>query len=578
MKIGGKLISGFIGVALVGGAIGLLGITNLNRIAAADRGMYTTMAQPLGELITIAESTQEMRVVVRLYMEAKDDSSRQTAITPLSGIKEDIAASGASFEKTIVSEKGRQLFATYKQALASYYSALDTIQQLAQSGKTAEMAAFANTTGVKSAASLKESVDSLVTLKVDLAKQTSEANTSLANSAMTVLIIVLLLGLVLSTVLGVSLSMSISKPIARVVAFTEAIADGDLTKVVHDDMLSRRDELGNLAHAFQNMQRNLRKVVAELQAAVVNIAAGSDQVSTAAQALSQGSSEQAASAEEVSASIEEMNATIKQNTDNAMSTEAIANKSATNGAEGGQAVSETVSAMKEIAESTAIIEEIARQTNMLALNAAIEAARAGEAGKGFAVVASEVRKLAERSQTAAGEIGKLSVSSVAVAEKAGTMLAEIVPELKKTSGLVQEISASCKEQNTGTEQISKAILQLDQVIQDNASNSEELASMSEELSGQARQLSETVSFFKTDESAAGKDSAAKPSPATKPSAAKPAPTLKLAAKSERDPHSDGDAKRGRGPAGKSAQPTAIALAPASRNSGEKASDVDFEEF
>jgi methyl-accepting chemotaxis protein len=154
--------------------------------------------------------------------------------------------------------------------------------------------------------------------------------------------------------------------------------------------------------------------------------------------------------------------------------------------------------MKEIATKISIIEEIARQTNLLALNAAIEAARAGEHGKGFAVVASEVRKLAERSQAAAGEIGTLSTRSVQVAETAGEMLTKMVPDIQKTAELVQEISAASREQDTGTEQINKAIQQLDQVIQQNASASEEMASTSEELSGQAEQLKATISFFRID--------------------------------------------------------------------------------
>ena len=142
-------------------------------------------------------------------------------------------------------------------------------------------------------------------------------------------------------------------------------------------------------------------------------------ISATAEQMSQGATEQASSAEEVSSSMEEMGSNIRQNADNAMQTERIAVKSAEDAKEGGKAVIQTVSAMKEIAGKISIIEEIARQTNLLALNAAIEAARAGEHGKGFAVVASEVRKLAERSQTAAAEISTLSVSSVDVAEKAG---------------------------------------------------------------------------------------------------------------------------------------------------------------
>ncbi len=160
---------------------------------------------------------------------------------------------------------------------------------------------------------------------------------------------------------------------------------------------------------------------------------------------------------------------------------------------------ETVNAMKDIAGKISIIEEIARQTNLLALNAAIEAARAGEHGKGFAVVASEVRKLAERSQKAAAEISELSSNSVEVAEKAGELLARMVPDIQKTAELVQEISAASREQDTGAEQINKAIQQLDQVIQQNASSSEEMSSTAEELASQAEQLQDSIGFFKVDE-------------------------------------------------------------------------------
>ena len=197
--------------------------------------------------------------------------------------------------------------------------------------------------------------------------------------------------------------------------------------------------------------------------------------------------------------MEQMAANIRQNADNALQTEKIAVKAAVDAREGGRAVTETVSAMKDIAGKISIIEEIARQTNLLALNAAIEAARAGEHGKGFAVVASEVRKLAERSQLAAGEISELSRTSVEVAEQAGAMLERLVPDIQRTAELVQEISAACKEQDAGAEQINKAIQQLDQVIQQNASASEEMASTSEELASQADQLQGTMSFFRVAE-------------------------------------------------------------------------------
>lgn len=223
-------------------------------------------------------------------------------------------------------------------------------------------------------------------------------------------------------------------------------------------------------------------------------------MSATSEEMSQGASEQAAAAEEASSSIEQMTANIRQNADNAMETEKIATQASGDARVGGDAVNQTVSAMKEIADKIMIIEEIARQTNLLALNAAIEAARAGEHGKGFAVVAAEVRKLAERSQKAAGEINELSTSSVEVAEQAGIVLNSLVPNIQKTAELVQEISASSREQDAGADQISKSIQQLDAVIQQNASASEEMASTSEELSSQSDQLAEMISFFKVAES------------------------------------------------------------------------------
>jgi methyl-accepting chemotaxis protein len=270
------------------------------------------------------------------------------------------------------------------------------------------------------------------------------------------------------------------------------IASGNL--VVTAKERSAEDEL---MRALASMIEKLTEVVKDVKTAADNVASGGQQMSSTSQQMSRGATEQAASAEEVSSSMEQMVSNIRQNADNAQQTEKIALKAAQDAKQGGQAVLQTVQAMKDIATKISIIEEIARQTNLLALNAAIEAARAGEHGKGFAVVATEVRKLAERSQLSAGEINKLSASSVEVAEKAGEMLNRIVPDIQRTAELVSEINGASNEQNSGSEQINKAIQQLDKVIQQNASATEEMASTSEELSSQAEQLQDTISFFRT---------------------------------------------------------------------------------
>ncbi len=311
-------------------------------------------------------------------------------------------------------------------------------------------------------------------------------------TASTTMIIGLSIGVLIGIVTAIFLTKAITTPVYKGVDFAKKIAAGDLTAEVDVD---QKDELGILAQALRDMVAKLREIVTEVQSASDNVASGSEELSASAEQLSQGATEQAASVEEVSSSMEEMTSNIRQNADNATQTEKIALKAAQDAQAGGQAVTQAVTAMKNIAEKISIVEEIARQTNLLALNAAIEAARAGEHGKGFAVVAAEVRKLAERSGTAAAEISELSSSTVSVADQAGQMLTKLVPDIQRTAELVQEISASSNEQNAGAEQINKALQQLDQVIQQNASASEEMASTSEELSSQAEQLQSTIAFF-----------------------------------------------------------------------------------
>ncbi|HAS46725.1 MAG TPA: chemotaxis protein [Microscillaceae bacterium] len=317
---------------------------------------------------------------------------------------------------------------------------------------------------------------------------------AMATTTKNIVIFSILLALIIGTFAVVYITRNVLKTLGgepvEVAQILNKISNGDLSIDI-----DKKDAKGLYA-SVQVMVKKLREIVTEIRHGADNITIVSREMSHSAQNISEGANSQAASTEEVSVSMEQMLANIEQNTGNSKQTEKMAMNTLKEVEKGKDAVVETVSSMKNIADKITIINDIARRTDILALNAAVEAARAGEVGKGFAVVATEVRKLAERSQTAAVEIDMLSKSNVTIAENASKLFNELVPNIQKTTQLVQEINAASLEQNSGAKQVNSAIQELNLVMQQNVSGSDELAATSEELSSQANSLKNMISFFK----------------------------------------------------------------------------------
>jgi methyl-accepting chemotaxis protein len=273
----------------------------------------------------------------------------------------------------------------------------------------------------------------------------------------------------------------------------------------------KRAPSGSLLHGLAGMVESLRGTVNRVRQATDSITTASSEIAQGSADLSSRTEQAASSLQETASSMEQLTGTVKQTADSAHTANQLVSSAAQVAQRGGEVVGQVVSTMdeinassKKIADIIGVIDGIAFQTNILALNAAVEAARAGEQGRGFAVVAGEVRSLAGRSAEAAREIKTLIGTSVdkveagaRLVQNAGQTMDEIVSSVQRVSDIIGEITAASSEQSSGIGQINGAVVQLDQMTQQNAALVEQSAAAAHSMKDQARGLAEVVSVFRT---------------------------------------------------------------------------------
>jgi methyl-accepting chemotaxis protein len=349
-------------------------------------------------------------------------------------------------------------------------------------------------------------IEAIIKIQLTEAKAQFDAAVSRYENTRLLAISAIVAGLLFAVIFGMALVRGINKSLQQALEAAYAVAQGDLSKTIH---VEGKDEVAQLLHALVDMQSSLGNVVATVRQESEGVATASAQIASGNHDLSARTESQASALEQTAASMEELSSTVKQNADNARQANQLALSASTVAVRGGNVVAQVVETMKHINDSSkrifdiiSVIDGIAFQTNILALNAAVEAARAGEQGRGFAVVASEVRSLAGRSADAAKEIKSLITASVerveqgnVLVDQAGITMTEVVGSIRRVTDIMGEISAASTEQSLGVSQVGEAVVQMDQVTQQNAALVEEMAAAATSLKSQAQELVQTMAGF-----------------------------------------------------------------------------------
>ena len=363
------------------------------------------------------------------------------------------------------------------------------------------------------------------------------------NDVRKILIAVLLGAIILIILAAYWLSHQIVSPLKKLENVAENIAKGDVRAV--DINIRSKDEIGNLANSFTEMNNQLRSLISHINKSAEEVSCASSELSTGAEQTADTIVHVAETIGDVAESSISQSNTINHMVDlvrgmadgihgiaqNSENIQSVSTKAGNAAVDGGSAIERAIKQMEKIestvAESSNAVEilgqrskqigdivgtiaSIAAQTNLLALNAAIEAARAGEQGRGFAVVADEVRKLAEQSQAATGEIAQIineiqtDTDRAVNAMNAGTQEVKVGNEVVGIAGtqfmqiadLIKQVDALIKELAGGAESIAKdsttvlnAVDEVDKSTKSIAADIDSISASTEEQSASMEQIS-----------------------------------------------------------------------------------------
>lgn len=508
-RIGTRLAAGFgcvIVVLLVLVAASILRFRAVQQIGRDNDNAW----QDADTAYTLQVQAEELAGHMRQVFVSSDPENVEAAHRGMTTKAEQINKTIATLDKLVVDERGKQLLENIHSAYAPWAQTRSEIRKLLAAGQNDQALHVMLDKVIPAMQAFRRSQVAMIDYERQRMTRGTDRTLDTVSSAQAMMFTLAAVAVLISIVFAWLVTHSITKPVDAAMRVAETIAGGDLTSHITIDS---RDETGKLMRALQIMNDQLRRTVTGVQVAAGSIASASSQIASGNIDLSQRTEEQAASIEETTATMEQITQTVNQNADYAREASKLAAQASEDTANGDKVMADVVKTMHAIAGSAqkvndiiGLIESIAFQTNILALNAAVEAARAGAEGRGFAVVAEEVRTLAQRSANAAREIKELIQQSSgeiehgsSLADRAGVAMMQINGAIKEVACVMNNIAAATDQQRLGIEQIGLAIIQMDQVTQQNAALVEEAAAAATSLQDQTHDLREAVSVFRIDE-------------------------------------------------------------------------------
>ncbi|MBA5607497.1 MCP four helix bundle domain-containing protein [Duganella sp. FT3S] len=460
-------------------------------VAGANRAH--TEAYQLLTWINASFSAPRVEALVR------DIHARHAALEHQYGQLERTTAASAG-EHTLVAESHA--------AHALYVKAVNDVVEM--SAVDPSMATNAMSKAERAFDALSQRLEQLSRQEQALGEQAYQEARSEFRTLSTLLPVVVGLSIALSLLVTMAVRNALLKEVREIGAAAVDLAEGNLTV---KQRIYGKDEIAETARALDTSIRNLNGTLRTILASAQTIDTASREIAAGNADLSSRTEAQASSLEETASSMQELTATVSETASNAQLANELARSATGYAVRGGTVVQRLEVTMasirgssRKVVEIVGVIDGIAFQTNLLALNAAVEAARAGEHGRGFAVVAGEVRTLAQRSATAAREIKALIAESVAEieggsrsVEEAGTSMADIVTSVRQVGDIISQISQASAEQAAGLQDVNHAMVQMDQVTQQNMALVEQAAAAACSLQEQAVSLSEAVTLFKLDD-------------------------------------------------------------------------------